>query len=203
MCIGTDCQKKSTFLFTNVDVIYYSLQNFAWIHQTLINLIPVLPRVLMLIKSRDSVRFLSRWLFTSQISDRAHKRWRHQHLNAYLYKYVNHYKDNFLYIHFLLRYNIFIKAIWENIYVITGQIPDRIRISGMCAIWPWPWSYGFGSRSWHTLDSWIIIARNIIEIQHVSEDLWSGYGFRVCVHCDLDLGDMTLGQGHDTHLSYG
>ena len=27
--------------------------------------------------------------------------------------------------------------------------------------------------------------------------------FPVCVHCDLDLGDMTLGQGHDTPLGYG
>ena len=25
----------------------------------------------------------------------------------------------------------------------------------------------------------------------------------VCVHCDLDLGDMTLGQGHDTPLGHG
>ena len=27
--------------------------------------------------------------------------------------------------------------------------------------------------------------------------------FWVCVHCDLDLGDMTLGQGHDTPLGHG
>ena len=25
----------------------------------------------------------------------------------------------------------------------------------------------------------------------------------VCLHCDLDLGDMTLGQGHDTPLVHG
>ena len=25
----------------------------------------------------------------------------------------------------------------------------------------------------------------------------------VCVHCDLDLGDMTLRQGHDTPLGHG
>ena len=27
--------------------------------------------------------------------------------------------------------------------------------------------------------------------------------FWVCVHCDLDLRDMTLGQGHDTPLGHG
>ena len=27
--------------------------------------------------------------------------------------------------------------------------------------------------------------------------------FWVCVHCDHDLGDMTLGQGHDTPLGHG
>ena len=27
--------------------------------------------------------------------------------------------------------------------------------------------------------------------------------FWVCVHCDHDLRDMTLGQGHDTPLGYG
>ena len=27
--------------------------------------------------------------------------------------------------------------------------------------------------------------------------------FWVCVHCDLDLGDMTFGQGHNTSLGHG
>ena len=27
--------------------------------------------------------------------------------------------------------------------------------------------------------------------------------FWVCVHCDLDTGDVTLGQGHDTPLGPG
>ena len=27
--------------------------------------------------------------------------------------------------------------------------------------------------------------------------------FWVCVHCDLDLGEMTLGQSHDTPLGHG
>ena len=62
-------------------------------------------------------------------------------------------------------------------------------------IWP--------KRSWHTLGSWTTIVWNIIQIQLGSEELWPGHGFPVCVHCDLDLGDMTLGQGHDTPLGHG
>ena len=44
---------------------------------------------------------------------------------------------------------------------------------------------------------------NIIQIQYGSEKLWPRHGFWVCVHCDLNLGDMTLGQGHDTPLCHG
>ena len=79
----------------------------------------------------------------------------------------------------------------------------RTRIFGVYALWPWHWRYDLGSRSWHTLRSWTTIVWNIIQIQHGSEELWSGHGFSVCVHCDLDLGDMTLGQGHDTPLDHG
>ena len=43
---------------------------------------------------------------------------------------------------------------------------------------------------------------NIIQIQHGSEELWPGHGFPVYVHCDLDLGDMTFGQGHDTTFGH-
>ena len=79
----------------------------------------------------------------------------------------------------------------------------RTRISSICALWPWPWRYDLGSRSWHTLGSWTTIVWNYIHIQLGSEELWPGHGFPVCVHCDLDLGDMTLGQGHDTPLGHG
>ena len=41
-----------------------------------------------------------------------------------------------------------------------------------------------------------MIVWNIIQIQLCSLALWPGHGFWVCVHCDIDLGDMTLGQGH-------
>ena len=44
---------------------------------------------------------------------------------------------------------------------------------------------------------------NKLWIQFGIEELWPGHGFWVCVHCDIDLGDMTLGQGHDTHLGHG
>ena len=44
---------------------------------------------------------------------------------------------------------------------------------------------------------------NIIQIQLGSEELWPGHRYLVCVHCDLDLRDMTLGQGHDTPLGHG
>ena len=36
----------------------------------------------------------------------------------------------------------------------------------------------------------------LIQIQRGSEELWPGHRFRVCVHCNLDLGDMILSQGH-------
>ena len=79
----------------------------------------------------------------------------------------------------------------------------RARILGMCVLWPWNKRYNLGSRSWHTLGSWTIIMWNIIQIQFGSEELWSGHGFSVYVHCDLDLGDMTLGQDHDTPFGHG
>ena len=73
---------------------------------------------------------------------------------------------------------------------------------GIWALWPWPWKYDLGSSSWHILGSWTISVWNIIVIQFGSEELWPGHGFWVCVHCDLNLGDMTLGQVHDTPLGH-
>ena len=57
----------------------------------------------------------------------------------------------------------------------------------------WPCDLDLGSRSWHTLGSWTTIVWNI-QIQLGSEELWPGHRFMVCEHCDLDLGDETLGQ---------
>ena len=79
----------------------------------------------------------------------------------------------------------------------------KTRILGMCALRPWPGRYNLGSKSWHTLGPWTTIVWNIIQIQQGSEELWPGQGFWVCVHCHLDLGDMTLGQGHDTPFCHG
>ena len=79
----------------------------------------------------------------------------------------------------------------------------RTRISGMCALWPWSRRCDLWSRSWHTLGSWTRIVWNIIQIQYGSDELWPGHRFLVCVHYDLDLGEMTLGQGHDTPLGHG
>ena len=80
---------------------------------------------------------------------------------------------------------------------------DPDTVLGMCALWPWPWIYDLGSMSWHTLGSWATIVWNIIQVQLGSEELWPGYRFSVCVHCNLDLGDMNLGQDHDTSLGDG
>ena len=78
----------------------------------------------------------------------------------------------------------------------------QTQISRMCALWPWPWWYDLGSRS-HRLWSWTTIVWNYVQIEQGSTKLWPGHGSPVCVHCDLDLGDMTLGQGHDTPLGHG
>ena len=65
------------------------------------------------------------------------------------------------------------------------------------------WRYDLGSRSWHTLGSWTTIMWNIIQIKHSNEELWPGHRFSLCMHCDLDIGDMNLGQGYDTTLGHG
>ena len=43
--------------------------------------------------------------------------------------------------------------------------------------------------------------RTIIQIQHISNKLWPGLGFWVCVYRDIDPGDNTFGLGHDIPLS--
>ena len=59
-------------------------------------------------------------------------------------------------------------------------------------IWPW-------FKSWHTF---VVNVWNVNHIQHGSDALWHVHGFWLCVHCNLDLGDMTLVQGHDTPLAW-
>ena len=79
----------------------------------------------------------------------------------------------------------------------------QTQFLGMCPLWHWPWRFDLGSRSWQTLGSWTTIVWNIIQIKFRSEELWPGHGFWVCVHCGIDLGDLTLVQGHDTPLGHG
>ena len=53
----------------------------------------------------------------------------------------------------------------------------------------------------HTLESLTTTASNI-QIQHSGSDLLPWHKFWVCVQCYLDLGYMTLTQGHDTALDH-
>ena len=97
-----------------------------------------------------------------------------------------------------------ITIVWNIIQIHLGS--EELwpgQIFSMCVLWPWPQRYDLGSRSWHILGSWTTILWNINQIQLGSQGLWPGHGFWVCVHCDLDLSDMTLGQGHDTPLGHG
>ena len=62
--------------------------------------------------------------------------------------------------------------------------------------WPWvkvmthPWVMDNNSVKYYPDPTW-------------SEELWPGHGIWVCVHCDLDIRDTTMGQGHDTFLGHG
>ena len=63
----------------------------------------------------------------------------------------------------------------------------------MCVLWTWPRIYVLGSRSCHVFESWKTIVWNIIKTKLDSKELWTRYGFRVCVHCNIDLGRYDLG----------
>ena len=95
--------------------------------------------------------------------------------------------------------------VWNIIQIQNGSEElwlTLTQILGMCTLWSSPLRYDLGSRSWHILWSWTISVWNIIKIQLGSEELWSGHFFGyVCT--DLELGDMTLGQGHNTLFSHG
>ena len=55
-CIFELFGRQNLHYFTNEGVIYYCLQNFAWTHQTIINLIHVLSGLLILFICQDRVR---------------------------------------------------------------------------------------------------------------------------------------------------
>ena len=102
---------------------------------------------------------------------------------------------------------------WQTLESWTTIVWNIIHIQhGSEELWPGhrflicvhcgPWRYDLGSRSWHILGSWTISVWNIIQIQLCFDELWPGHGFSVYVHFDLDLGHMTLCQGHDTPLGH-
>ena len=87
------------------------------------------------------------------------------------------------------------------------------------AIWPWtmvmthPWVMDKNCVLYDILCKLIIvilpikyaqkkIVWNIIKIQYGSQELWPWHAFWLCVHIDLDLGDMTLVQGLHTSLGH-
>ena len=79
-------------------------------------------------------------------------------------------------------------------------IMARTRILGICAMLLELSNIPLGQGHYTSLVHGPIVW-NIIQMQHGSEELWSGHIFRVYVHCDL--GDMTLSQGHGTPLGHG
>ena len=81
----------------------------------------------------------------------------------------------------------------------------QARILSIYALWPWPLRYDLVLKSRHIFGSWTTIARNIIQIQQGTEELWPGHWFSVYtgMHWDLALGDMTLWQDNETPLGHG
>ena len=63
----------------------------------------------------------------------------------------------------------------------------------MRKLWPSPLQYDHESRSWYD-----ILSRSNMTVGSMA---WTR--FWVCVQCDIDLGNITLGQGHDTPLDDG
>ena len=55
---------------------------------------------------------------------------------------------------------------------LTVRVMARIRISGMCALWPWPWRYDLGS---HTLEIWTTISRSNMAMRSYGPDRDFGY----------------------------
>ena len=75
----------------------------------------------------------------------------------------------------------------------------------MRALWPWHWKYDIESRS----DTPLGHGQQLCEILPTSNMVVKSYGLdmyllvHVSVHCDLDLGGMTLGGDHDIPLGHG
>ena len=103
-------------------------------------------------------------------------------------------------------------AIWPRVKVMiwlhyqdqTWQwgVMVRTPFFGICALWSWPWRYDLGTRSWHTIGSWTISVRYYPDLTWQWGVMARTQIFSICAQCDLDLEDMTLGQGHDTPFRY-
>ena len=48
-----------------------------------------------------------------------------------------------------------------------------------------------------------LFLKNILKIQQNSTELSIEHWFSICVHFDLDLGDITVVEGHDTPFRRG
>ena len=73
------------------------------------------------------------------------------------------------------------------------KVIARTLILVIYSLWPWLLRYDLASRSLHTLGCEIWFKSNMA-VRSYWQKCW------LSVHCDLNLEDMTLGQGHDTPL---
>ena len=82
----------------------------------------------------------------------------------------------------------------------------------------WQWGVMAQIRFWYvctltlTSEIWpmvkvMTLLGHVQQIEQFGEitEFWPGHGFWICtcMHCDLDIRDMTLGQGYDTPLGNG
>ena len=65
-------------------------------------------------------------------------------------------------------------------------------------LWPWPWSRDLESRSWHTVSPQGTFMPNMKLHKWRIGKIWSGQKNSMQVYRDLELGNVTLGQGHNT-----
>ena len=100
---------------------------------------------------------------------------------------------------------------WHTLESWTISVCNIIQIKlGSKKLWP-----GHGTQIFCTctvtltLEIWSLL--KVMDnhcVKHYSDPNWQwgvmpGHRFWVCVHCDFDLGEMTLGRGHDKPLGHG
>ena len=80
---------------------------------------------------------------------------------------------------------------------------DRVLGMTLCALWHCPRTWPLVKVMTH---AWVMDSNCLEYYQDPTWQwglLWPGEGFWVCVHCHLGLGDITLGESHDTSLGHG